>query len=255
MTNKHLAARQGNLGLGGTAESAICSHLKVAAELVDHKSGKGLLLDVLSHHHDGVAAADGLLKDVDHVTGSRDLLVNKEQAAVLVLAHLKGTARPPRLGMTQFPACAAADPTKNCLAQLRRSCTHHALGVGDKVRGDVSALELHALDHVEAVLGSAALLHGDDTRAANLGHGVSNQLSDLHVATGRHGGDIDEVAVRDLGGELSKLRNEVVHGLLNAAGELHGVGSCRDDLHTLCIRDINARKEPVNDIPEDKRQK
>ena len=63
-------------------------YLEVAAQLVDHEGGESLLLDVLSHDHDGVSTTNGLLQDVDHVAGGGDLFVNKQQAAALVLADL-----------------------------------------------------------------------------------------------------------------------------------------------------------------------
>lgn len=56
---------------------------------------------------------------------------------------------------------------------------HHALRVGHKVGGDVAAVKLHALHHVQAVLGGLALLHGDHAGAAHALHGVADQLADL----------------------------------------------------------------------------
>jgi hypothetical protein len=60
---------------------------------------------------------------------------------------------------------------------------HHALWVGHKVWAVVAAVKLHALHKEQVVLCCLALLHGHHTLAANLGHGVSNQLANLGVAT------------------------------------------------------------------------
>ena len=57
--------------------------------------------------------------------------------------------------------------------------THHALRVGNKVRRDVAAVKLHALHHIQVVLCSPALLHGDHALPAHSAHGVADQLPNL----------------------------------------------------------------------------
>ena len=42
----------------------------------------------------------------------------------------------------------------------------HLVGVGDHIRGDIAAVELHAFDDVEAGLGGLGLFNGDDAGGA-----------------------------------------------------------------------------------------
>src|SRR3712207_7606240 len=55
----------------------------------------------------------------------------------------------------------------------------HLLRVGDEVRGDVAAVELHALDDVELGLDALGLLDRDDALLADLLHGPGQHLADL----------------------------------------------------------------------------
>ena len=61
----------------------------------------------------------------------------------------------------------------------RRPGTHHALGVGHKVRRDVAALKLHPLDDVHVVLRGAALLHRHHALAADALHCAADEVPDL----------------------------------------------------------------------------
>ena len=60
---------------------------------------------------------------------------------------------------------------------------HHALGVSDKVGGDVAALELHALHHIQVVLCRAALLHRHHALTPHAAHCVADQLPNLRRNT------------------------------------------------------------------------
>ena len=102
-----------------------------------------------------------------------------------------------------------------------------------KVGGDVAALKLHTLDDDEVVVHGLGLLEGDDTLAANLGHGVGDHVANLHVAAGGDGRDVGELLVGNLLGEPLEDIDELGDGGLHAAGELHGVGTGHDDLHAL----------------------
>ncbi len=65
-----------------------CTDLKGSPELVNDESRKCLLLDVLSHDEQRVASLNGSLQDADDLAGSRDLFVDEEDAAVLILGDL-----------------------------------------------------------------------------------------------------------------------------------------------------------------------
>ena len=63
-------------------------YLEATTQLVDNQGGQSLLLNVLSHDHEGVTPLDGPLQDANNVTSSRDLLVNQQQLALIVLGNL-----------------------------------------------------------------------------------------------------------------------------------------------------------------------
>mmetsp|Transcript_23542 Transcript_23542/g.55613 ORF Transcript_23542/g.55613 Transcript_23542/m.55613 type:complete len:374 (-) Transcript_23542:728-1849(-) len=85
------------------------AHLDPGAELVDHKRGQGLALDVLGHDQQALLRLDHPLQDRDELLDARHLLLHEEDHGVLELANLR-------------------------------------LGVGDEVGRDETALEPHPLD-------------------------------------------------------------------------------------------------------------
>ena len=76
----------------------------------------------------------------------------------------------------------------------------HALGVGDEVRRQVAAVELHALDDVERRLEALRLLDRDDAFLADLVHRLGDDVADRCVAVGRYRADL-----RDLVTPLGRL--------------------------------------------------
>ena len=73
----------------------------------------------------------------------------------------------------------------------------HAVGVGHEVRGDVAAVELHALGVFLLEAQRLTFLDGDDAVLADLVHDLGDELADLRIggADGGHGRDL--VAVVD----------------------------------------------------------
>ena len=95
----------------------------------------------------------------------------------------------------------------------------HLVVVGDHVRGDIAAVELHALDDLGIGLGGLALLDGDDAVLADLLHGLGNELADVLV-TGRDRADTRDVAAAAHGlgvgadgidGRLGRLLDAAAH--------------------------------------------
>ena len=56
---------------------------------------------------------------------------------------------------------------------------HHAFRISDKVGGDISAVELHALHDMHVVFCCAALLHCDHPLSADACQGSADHLSNL----------------------------------------------------------------------------
>ena len=130
-------------GLAALAESGgLDGHRRErAADLVDHERGEGLALEVLGDDDERLARLHDLLQHGEQVVDGGDLLVGDEDVRILEDGLL-------------------------------------AIGVGDEVRGDVALVELHALGerHVDAE--GLAVLDGDDTLVADLGHGLGDLLAD-----------------------------------------------------------------------------
>src|SRR5208337_1900090 len=123
----------------------------------------------------------------------------------------------------------------------------HALGIGDEVRRQIAAVELHALHHFELRLESLGLFHGDDAILADLLHGLGNDVSDGLVIVGGDGahlgnhfagdglGELVEFALAALAGLLVDVTTDSVDGLLDATLHSHGVGAGRDRLDPFAI--------------------
>src|SRR5439155_18150965 len=137
--------------------------LQRAPQLVDHARGHGLALDVLSHNQQRLAALGDLLQQREQVLHGADFLFVDEDVGVLERGF-------------------------------------HALGIGDEVRRQVAAVELHALDDFELGLERLGLFHGDDAIFADLLHGLGDDLADGLVIVGGDGADLgDHVAGDGLG--------------------------------------------------------
>ena len=171
--------------------------MRPAAQLVDHERGESLALDVLGDHEKRLARLnDGLEQRQDRLE-VRELLLVDEDVGVLEL-----------------------DP--------------HLVGVGDEVGGNVAAVELHALDHVQLGLEGLGLLDGDDTVIADLLHGLGDHGADLLVAIGGDGADLGYLLARgDLLGLGAQLADHGTHSEIDAALQVHRVGAGSDRLGAL----------------------
>ncbi len=69
----------------------------------------------------------------------------------------------------------------------------HLLRIGDEVRRQVAAVELHAFDELVVGLEGLAFFDGDDAVLADLVHRLGDDLADLVVVVGGDGGDVLQV--------------------------------------------------------------
>ena len=168
--------------------------LEACAQLVDNESRERLALDVLSDDHEGLLLLGDALEDGYDRLERGDLLLDEEDAAVFEFALLR-------------------------------------LGVGDKIGGDESAVEAHAIDNIELVLHRFAVLDGDDARLADAIHGVRDEVSDVLVVVGGDARDLLDLLLRvDLARHGVKLSLDVVDGVLDTPVEIHGVHASSDAL-------------------------
>ena len=179
------------------ARSLDGSDLELATELVENADSKSLTVNVLSNDDKGTALLLGSLESGDDVLDSGNLLLGEEDQRVLELD----------LG---------------------------ALGVGDEVRGDVTAVELHSFGDLKLVLDGLALLDGDDTLLADLLHGVGEELANVCVAVGGDGGDLrDLLAGGDLLLVCAQVLDDGLNSGLSSAPQIHGVAAGSDVLDSL----------------------
>src|ERR1019366_3420619 len=103
----------------------------------------------------------------------------------------------------------------------------HSLGVGDEVRRHVAAVELHALDLLDLGLGGLALFHRDDAVFADGFHRFGDELAHFPVVGGNRR-DLLDFLVLDRLGHLFDVGDDSLDGLVDAALDVHGVGTGGD---------------------------
>ena len=85
----------------------------------------------------------------------------------------------------------------------------HPLRIGDEVRREVAAVELHAFDRLERRLEALGLFDGDDAFLADLLHRFRDQVADLLVVVGGDGADLrDLLLARGRDGDLLELLDD-----------------------------------------------
>ena len=100
----------------------------------------------------------------------------------------------------------------------------HLLRIGDEIRAQIAAVELHPLDDVELGFERLRLLDGDDTLVADLLHRLGEHPADLGVAIGRDGADLRDLVVgRDLLRALLNVLDDGIDRHVDAALEVHRV--------------------------------
>ena len=109
----------------------------------------------------------------------------------------------------------------------------HLVRVGNEVRREVPAVELHALDELDGGLEALALLDRDDAVFPDPLERVGHDLADLAVVVGGDGRDVDDVVglgdVHGLG-QRGELIGDGLGGRVHAALQRHRVGAGRQVL-------------------------
>ena len=101
--------------------------------------------------------------------------------------------------------------------------------IGDEVRREVAAVELHALDPLDLGAEALAFVDGDDAVLADLFHGLGEHLADFAVAVRGDRADLGHLlGALDLDRHLLELGRDVFDGLLDALLHLDRVDA-RDD--------------------------
>src|SRR5579871_110302 len=187
-------------------------NLQRAAQLVDDQRCERLALNVLRDDQQRLATLGNLFEQRKQVLHRADLLFVDQDVGV-----------------------------------VERS--FHALGIGDEVGREVSAIELHAFDHFQLRLERLRLFHGDDAIFADLLHGFGNDVADGLVVIRRDGPDLADHFALDWLGELVEFAFFAIaflvelaangdDGLLDAALEGHRVGAGSNGLDAFAIHGL-----------------
>jgi len=169
---------------------------EVAAQTVHQQGGQRVAFDILGNDDQLLAGLHELLENRQDLLDGGDLLVGDEQIRIV-------------------------------------DDGFHLVGVGDHIRGNIAAVELHALDNLEAGLGGLGLFNRDDAGGADLLHGLGNQLADGFVAAGDSADTSDVLAALDgFGVRLDRIDGDL-DGLLHALAHDHGVRAGGDVLESL----------------------
>ena len=104
----------------------------------------------------------------------------------------------------------------------------HFFLVCDEVWGEVTPVELHALDDFEFGVGRFGFLDGDDAFMPDLSHGIGQILSDLRITIGRNGADLGDFGiVRDLAGVALQFLDNCSNCKVDTALQIHRVHAGR----------------------------
>src|SRR6185312_4506122 len=171
-----------------------CGHFESAAQLVDHQGRKCFALDILGYDDEGLGGLHYRLQQRQELLEARQLLLVDEQVGIL---HF--------------------DP--------------HLVGIGDEVGGDIAAIELHTLDHVEFGLERLCFLDRNHALVADLLHGIGEELADFGIAIGRYSANLRDFFVRrDLLRVFLQILDDGVDGEINATLQVHRVHAGGDRL-------------------------
>ena len=111
----------------------------------------------------------------------------------------------------------------------------HAIRIGDEVRREIAAVELHALDDFEDGVEAARFFDGDDAVFADLLHRLGDDVADLVVAVRGDRSDVGDVLALDRLGHLVDRGDGCLDGQLDAALHLHRVRTGGDVLDAFAI--------------------
>src|SRR5207302_244845 len=166
-------------------------NLEDAADVVDDQRRERLALDVLSDHDQRTARLRDRLQEREHLADIRDLLIAQENQRLFELGRL-------------------------------------TLLLVDEIRGQIAAVELHAIDHLELIVKSLALFDGDDTFLTHLRAHVLEFVFELDLLRNRN------TVLRDGRSAVALLEHRVA--ALRAECHLHRIRKDVDALEHALAR-------------------
>src|SRR4029077_15647179 len=162
-------------------------NLETAAQLVDDECGKRLALNVLGHDDERLRGLHyGFQQRKQFLQAGKLLLVDQDVGVIHLSAHL--------------------------------------FSIGDEVRRDVTAIELHTFTNFEFCLQGFRFFDRDHALVADFLHRIREKLPDLSIAIGGNRADLSDLFVGgDILRVLLQIRNHRFDREVDAAFEIHRV--------------------------------
>ncbi len=210
LENSLAAGQGGDVFQHGLAAVAVAgrfnrANLQNPLQLVHHQRGQRFALDILGNDQQRLFLLGNGFQKRNQVLGGGDFLFVNEDVGILQFGD-------------------------------------HGILVGDKMGGQVTAIELHALHDDDFGIGGLAFLDGDDAvGGADQLHGLGQLFADLGVIVGGDGGDLGDflfVLVVDLLSQSVELTDDLLDRLLDAAGQGHGIGAGGDALEAFAVNGL-----------------
>ena len=177
-------------GLAAIAEARSLdgSDLQAATQLVDDERCKSFALDVFSDDEERLARLNDGFENRQHRLQTRKLLLMNENVRALEFGD-------------------------------------HLVGVGNEVRREIAAIELHAFDDFEFEVEGLALFDGDDAFRADLFHRFGDLLADDFVAVRRDRADLADLVFGDFLRVGLEILDDGRNREIDAALQIHRVGA------------------------------
>src|SRR5579863_381335 len=201
--------------------------LERQADFVGNDRAAGKRRDVLQHRLAAIAKARGL--DRGHLEDAADVVDDQRRQCLTLEVLGDDQQRPAGLGHAleqrqQLPDVGnlLVDQQDHRLIQLGGL----VLLIVDEVRGEVAAVELHALDHFQLVRKALAFLHRNHAFLADLLHRLGNGLADRIVGVRRDRAYLgNRLGVLAGLGELLQLLNGGDDRLVDTTLDVHRVAA------------------------------
>ncbi|MNB80777.1 hypothetical protein D3C75_275440 [compost metagenome] len=101
----------------------------------------------------------------------------------------------------------------------------HLVRVGNHVRGDVTAVELHAFNHFKLGQEAAGFFNGDNAVFAHFFHSFSDQFAHFFVSCGDSGNLCDGLGIFNWLGDALKLGNSRFNGFVDTFAQSDWAGA------------------------------
>ena len=100
----------------------------------------------------------------------------------------------------------------------------HAVGIGDEIRAQIAAVELHALDDVEMCVRPFGFFHRDHAVFTDLVHCVGDEIAHGAVVVGGDRTDVGDVGfILYVAADFAQPFDDLLHGEVDTALQIHGI--------------------------------